>query len=555
MAEEEKPIQPTSKPDEEGDESGGSASGENPQSSAEAQAKLQKLIEVAQEMCNAPSKGQSPPQTVAEHLPMILKHMCLNGCTSRNQFIGMVATVYIETGTFAPIFEDMETALTMSRPDGGAEYRGRGWIQLTHDYNYKAAGEALGVDLYGNPDLATDPDMAGQTTLWYWTTQGHPHPVAHYAEQGDWDNVRSVVNAGSAGLIHVCHGVEPFRWAIQKGLELAPEEGIDPAVVGVSALPSDYGSTDYDTGGAGQRTLSGTQNPTSQADALAYALGLHALDRWRQLEFFGILDVAAFPQILTADIQKSIDIAGFEKELDGEYTIDSMTFYGGDRLECEVIAYKPDPNAPKAQIYPGTTNPNLGQPAPKQNASSTSVASGQVTTNGDEVKLGMPYLSQHDNVYHPSGSCNATSIAMALMFLGVTKKDPNEKDLGNEIFPQLAAMGPIPGTPSYMAAVVERYGKSDNFVGNAPDEDIKKWLSEGKPIVIHGIFTGPGHIVAVSGFNNQGFLVHDPWGKFMGSQGAYDFDASGEYNLHPYDTYVAQFWHEVTGGTWTHFIS
>lgn len=545
MATETKPIAPD-KPEESAEPNPAEA-----KPSADAQAKLQKLIEAAQQMCNAPQKGQSPPQSVAEHLPMILKHMVLQGCLSKNQFVGMVATVYVETGTFAPIFEDMVTATTKSFPDGGPQYRGRGWIQLTHDYNYKACGEFLKMDLLGNPDLAVDPEVSGQSTLWYWTSQGTGGTAQQAAEAGDWDNVRAVVNAGRYGAIGVCHGVEEFRWAIQKGLEVVPDEGIDPAVVGVSPLPNTYGSDDFDTGGAGQRVVN--SGATSQGDALAYALGLHALDRSRQLEFRAVIDPTAFPAILNADIQKSMEIKGFEKELDGDYTIDSLIFYGGDRLECEVVAYKPDPNAPKPQIFPGSTDANLGQPQGGQNASPSSVSPGQVSKNGDEVKLGMPYLSQLDNIYNPSGSCNATSIAMALMFLGVKKKDANEKDLGNEIYPQLAAMGAIPGTPDYMVAVCQRYGIPDRFEGSASDDEIKKWLESGKPIVIHGDFTNAGHIVAVSGFNKEGFYVHDPWGKFLGTKASYDNNASGEFNVHSFSSIVPQFWHDGSG-TWTHFI-
>ena len=41
-------------------------------------------------------------------------------------------------------------------------YYGRGYVQLTWDYNYKKFGQLLGVDLLGNPDLALKPDVAGK---------------------------------------------------------------------------------------------------------------------------------------------------------------------------------------------------------------------------------------------------------------------------------------------------------------------------------------------------------------------------------------------------------
>lgn len=52
------------------------------------------------------------------------------------------------------------------------QYFGRGPIQLSWNYQYKAAGAALGLDLWADPDLvARDPTVAWRTALWYWMTQ------------------------------------------------------------------------------------------------------------------------------------------------------------------------------------------------------------------------------------------------------------------------------------------------------------------------------------------------------------------------------------------------
>ncbi|XP_062114622.1 mulatexin-like [Humulus lupulus] len=54
----------------------------------------------------------------------------------------------------------------------GKYYYSRGPIQLTHNYNYGLAGDALGIDLINNPDLvATDPIVSFQTAIWFWMTQ------------------------------------------------------------------------------------------------------------------------------------------------------------------------------------------------------------------------------------------------------------------------------------------------------------------------------------------------------------------------------------------------
>lgn len=52
------------------------------------------------------------------------------------------------------------------------QYYGRGPIQLSWNYQYKRAGEALGLDLWADPDrVARDSTVAWRTALWYWMTQ------------------------------------------------------------------------------------------------------------------------------------------------------------------------------------------------------------------------------------------------------------------------------------------------------------------------------------------------------------------------------------------------
>lgn len=60
-------------------------------------------------------------------------------------------------------------------PAGPDMYYGRGPIQLSWNFNYKAAGDALGIDLLNQPQLVEeDPAVAWATALWYWNTQVGP---------------------------------------------------------------------------------------------------------------------------------------------------------------------------------------------------------------------------------------------------------------------------------------------------------------------------------------------------------------------------------------------
>jgi len=65
----------------------------------------------------------------------------------------------------------------------GQQYYGRGPIQLSWNYQYKAAGDFLGIDLWSDPDrVARDSTVAWRTALWYWMTQpGESKQTSHAA--------------------------------------------------------------------------------------------------------------------------------------------------------------------------------------------------------------------------------------------------------------------------------------------------------------------------------------------------------------------------------------
>jgi predicted chitinase len=53
----------------------------------------------------------------------------------------------------------------------GQQYFGRGAIQLSWNYNYCAAGSALGYDLRANPgQVSSNPKLVWLTGMWYWMT-------------------------------------------------------------------------------------------------------------------------------------------------------------------------------------------------------------------------------------------------------------------------------------------------------------------------------------------------------------------------------------------------
>jgi predicted chitinase len=96
-------------------------------------------------------------------------------------------------------------------PAGQAAYYGKGPIQLSWNFNYKAAGDALGIDLLNNPWLVqNNAAISWRTALWYWNTQSGPGTMtAHHAivsGAGFGETIRAIngsleCNGGNPGQV------------------------------------------------------------------------------------------------------------------------------------------------------------------------------------------------------------------------------------------------------------------------------------------------------------------------------------------------------------------
>jgi predicted chitinase/chitodextrinase len=101
----------------------------------------------------------------------------------KQEAAAFLANVSHETGGLVYIVEQntanyptyCDATKSYGCPAGQAAYYGRGPIQLSWNFNYKTAGDALGIDLLDNPGLVqTDAAIAWKTGLWYWNTQSGP---------------------------------------------------------------------------------------------------------------------------------------------------------------------------------------------------------------------------------------------------------------------------------------------------------------------------------------------------------------------------------------------
>ena len=77
-----------------------------------------------------------------------------------------------------------------AQSNDGWSYRGGGIIQLTGRAQYKAAGDALKINLEAAPQKIEQPEVAARVAGWYWQSHG----LNELADAGDFDKITETIN-------------------------------------------------------------------------------------------------------------------------------------------------------------------------------------------------------------------------------------------------------------------------------------------------------------------------------------------------------------------------
>jgi predicted chitinase len=155
----------------------------------------------------------------------------------KREAAAFLANVSHETGGLVHIVEQntanyphyCDTSQPYGCPAGHDQYYGRGPIQLSWNFNYKAAGDALGIDLLRNPNqVQNNSAVAWKTALWYWNTQSGPGTMTGHAAMvngaGFGETIRSI-----NGAIE-CNGGNPaqVQSRVDKYRSFTSALGVDP---------------------------------------------------------------------------------------------------------------------------------------------------------------------------------------------------------------------------------------------------------------------------------------------------------------------------------------
>jgi len=140
------------------------------------------LITAAEFQCAAATKGGNPD---ASYYNGFIASLSKSGITTRQEAASLLAHSCWETVGWKFVTEqycqtNMDACRNAYPSNSGGRadkvYYGRGMLQLTWDYNYKAASQSLYGDdrLIQNPDqVATDPAIGWATAAWFWNTNCH----------------------------------------------------------------------------------------------------------------------------------------------------------------------------------------------------------------------------------------------------------------------------------------------------------------------------------------------------------------------------------------------
>jgi predicted chitinase len=139
--------------------------------------------------------------TVAKPLVAAMKEFDINSPKRQAAFLAQVAQESGQLRYFEETFSNLEAYenradLGNTKPGDGKKYKGRGPLMLTGRANYKAAGQALKLDLEAKPDLVMEPDVGCRAAAWFWKTHG----LNELADRSDLRGITQRIHGDFAAL-------------------------------------------------------------------------------------------------------------------------------------------------------------------------------------------------------------------------------------------------------------------------------------------------------------------------------------------------------------------
>ena len=152
---------------------------------------------------------------------------------------------------------------------------------------------------------------------------------------------------------------------------------------------------------------------------------------------------------------------------------------------------------------------------------------------------GVPYFFQYSNRLYPGSSCQNTSVAMVLAYLGWQGIPDDITSSWGKDYAQ---------SPHNLSSMFNTIARAENLGGilvtdtNGSLGEFRDKASGGEILIVHGYFTGYGHVLVVTGFDGTDYTVNDPAGIWRGTfKGGYGWSdpLDGHGIKYPKDSFEA----------------
>jgi len=152
---------------------------------------------------NAITQSNYPQPTQDQYNSFIAGYQSAGQISSTRELAMFLAEILWESGglqykrELACITNNCTTSYRSAGDPDGVYYYGRGYIQLSWSYNYKAASQALLGDqntLFYSPDsVASQESLSWNTAYWFWATNVHSDPGV---QAGQFGSATNKINGG-----------------------------------------------------------------------------------------------------------------------------------------------------------------------------------------------------------------------------------------------------------------------------------------------------------------------------------------------------------------------
>jgi len=157
----------------------------------------------------------TPVGNINVNLPRVLDSLVSESLSDKSMVLMALGTIRAETESFMPmsegqsrfntsptghpfdLYDNRQDLGNTGAPDG-ANFRGRGFVQLTGRANYLRYGKELELDLIANPALGNDGQIAAKLLARFLADR--EDRIREALAENDLSSARRLVNGGSNGL-------------------------------------------------------------------------------------------------------------------------------------------------------------------------------------------------------------------------------------------------------------------------------------------------------------------------------------------------------------------